>query len=398
MRKTVFIFGLILIITGVMLFWLTTPYKYVLEGTALLESGKVAKAVKIVEEGVKKYPTNSKLNFLLARGYLHLGETEQANKTLLLKDTINTLKSSKELQNFLVDISRANHRVGNVKLSRSFAYKYLENHNEDEISKKIVENYISIGEVLPEKSVLLWEKAYNIAYALRETELKESLKALLLPRYFEIVNGLKAKKDFDEAINILNKAKLIGKNAETNFQEALLYADIGKLDQAQNQFEEAIQLDPENENYKIAYANLLKDEALMTKEQVKKEEYLGKIELLLNDLKDNVRKASVLNKIMNLNAKYKILNANLKMAKIGEYVYPTLVFRIKPVSDIKLKKYKIIFLDKNNTWLDVYESQITDDDIDKLIEVTSKNPASENNVISAKLFLNDELVKEYTTK
>lgn len=396
MRKTVFIFGLILIITGALLFWLTTPDKYVLEGSTLLESGKVAKAVKILEEGVKKYPANSKLNFLLARGYLHLGEIEQANKTLLLKDTINTLKNSKELQNFLVDLSKANHRVGNVKLSRSFAYKYLENHNEDETSKKIVENYISIGEVLPEKSVLLWEKAYNIAYALRETELKESLKALLLPRYFEIVNGLKAKKDFNEAVNVLKKAKLIGKNAETNFQEALLYADIGKTEQAQNQFEEAIQLDPENDNYKIAYANLLKDEALMAKEQVKKEEYLEKIELLLNDVKDNVRKASVLNKIMNLNSKYKILNASLKMGKIGEYLYPTLIFRIKPVSDTPLKKYKIIFLDQNNTWLDVYESPITDDEIDKLIEVTSKNPISESSVISAKLFLNDELVKEYT--
>ena len=99
---------------------------------------------------------------------------------------------------------------------------------------------------------------------------------------------------------------------------------------------------------------------------------------------------------MNLNSKYKIVNASLKMGKIGEYLYPTLTFRIKPVSDIPLKKYKIIFLDQKNTWLDVYESPITDDEIDKLIEVTSKNPASENSVISAKLFLNDELVKEYS--
>ena len=113
---------------------------------------------------------------------------------------------------------------------------------------------------------------------------------------------------------------------------------------------------------------------------------------------DDPRKSTLLNKIINLNVKYKVINDNLKITNVGDYLYPSLAFKIKPVSDAVLKKYRIVFLDENKKQLDLYEAPITESEINQTIEVTSRNPVNNASLVNAKLFVNDEFVKEYTNK
>lgn len=399
MRKIVFICGFLLLIIGILTsFWLNTPSKYIFESNAQLSSSKAAKAIKILEEGAKRYPDNCKITFSLAKAYLSLGETEQANKIILSKKNVWLLKNNKEFQNFLVDLSEANHRINNTKLSHYFGKQYLDNHNSYEVSRKIVKNYICLGQVLPESSTEIWEKAYNISSALKERELKESIKALLLPKYIELVEDLRLKNKYEEALSVLSKARILGKNGELDLQEAIIFAELGKIDLAEQKFEEALQLNPDNDNFKIAYVNALKKEALKTKDPLKKDAYFEKIKLLLVSGGDDPRKSTLLNKIINLNAKYKVINDNLKITNVGDYLYPSLAFKIKPVSDAVLKKYRIVFLDENKKQLDLYEAPITGSEINQIIEVISRNPVNNASLVNAKLFVNDEFVKEYSNK
>ncbi|MBI3590737.1 MAG: tetratricopeptide repeat protein [Candidatus Melainabacteria bacterium] len=398
MKKDALIFGFLLFVLGGSVFLLNTPSRYLLESNAYLTNGKVARAVTLLESGLKKYPDNSKIVYSLAKAYLLLGETEQANKTMLTKYKTEKFKTSKTLQDFFVELSEANHRLGNNKYARLFGEKYLSNENPNEVSKRVVKNYICIGQVFPERSVELWERAYNVASALKNSELKESVKALLMPKYLQLAQDLKSIKSFDEALNILQKAKILGKNAEVNYQEALIYSELGKINLSQKNFEEALQIEPDNDNYKIAYANALKNAAIKTHEQDKRTEYLSKIKLLLVDGQEDPRKASILNKIMYLNAKYKITNDNFKLTMVGDFFYPSIVFKIKPVSDISLKKYKVIFFDGSKSELDTYEAPVTEGDLEQTIEVTCRNPVDTGNLINAKIFLNDEFVKEYSNK
>ena len=398
MKKIILILGFLLLIAGLLLWRLNTPYRYLVESKAQMTSGKVAKAIETLEEAQKKYPNDCKINFALAKAYLSSGDIEQANKLVLRKGTLQVLKQYKDFQNFLVDLSEANQHLGNESNARFFSKQYLSYHDTGEVSKKRVRNYICIGQILQDNSVELWEKAYNIANALKEQELKESLKALLLPRYFQAVEDLRQEKKYNEALEILNNAKAIGVNAEVNYLEALTYNDLGKIDLAQRQFEEAIQLEPGNDDYKVSYANALKKAAFSTNDAAKKTEYFEKIKLLLGNNKDNPRIVSILNKIISLNAKYKITNADLQLTMIGDYSYPSLRFKIKPVSDVSLKKYKIVFLDENKNPLDIYEAPVTEEEIDQLLEVTSRNPINDTDLVNAKLFVNGEFVKEYTNK
>ena len=143
---------------------------------------------------------------------------------------------------------------------------------------------------------------------------------------------------------------------------------------------------------------MLKDAAIASKNQNNKTEYLEKVKLLLSSIEDNPKKTTLLNKILYLNKKYKISDANLMLAMIGDYSYPSLAFKIKPVSDTVLEKYKIIFLEKDKKWVDVYEADINNSDLDQIIEVTSRNPVNDTAYINAKLYLNNEFVSEYTNK
>lgn len=399
MKKIVFICGFLLLTTGVLTsFWLNTPSRFIFESNAELSSGKAAKAIKILEEGLKKYPDDYRITFSLAKAYLSLGEIERSSNILLSKKNVWLLKGDKEFQNFLVDLAESNHRINNTKYSRYFGKQYLISHNPNKVSKKLIKNYIRIGQFLPENSVEIWERAYNISHTLKEKELKESIKALLLPKYIELVESLRLKNKYQDALSVLSKAKILGNNAEVNLHEGIILAELGKIDLAEEKFEEALQLEPDNDNHKIAYANALKKEALKTKDPIKKDAYFEKIKLLLVSGNDDPRKINLLNKIINLNAKYKVINDNLKISNVGDYLYPSLVFKIKPVSDTTLKKYRIVFLDENKKQLDIYEAQITDNEINQIIEVTSRNPVNDASLVNAKLFVNDEFVKEYTNK
>ena len=394
MKKPLFIFGLVLFILGVLFFLFNTSFKYIFQSNAYLKSSKVAKAIELLEEGSKKYPTNNKIKFLLSRAYLLSGETELANKTILSKETIEALKQYSDFQDFLVELSEANYHLGNGKHAAYFANQYLSVNKKFKLSKKTVKNLLVAGQVLPDKSVELWETAYNIAHALKRPELKESLKALLLPKYLQIVENLKSEKNYDEALSVLNKAKVLGKSAEVNYELAKIYTELGKAEQFQKCYEEAIQLEPENDEYKIAYANALKKAALSIKDKIKRDEYFEKIKLLLAN-EDDPRKISILKKIINLNAKYKITHTNLKLTMIGDYLYPSLLFQIEPVSDVSLKNYKVIFLDENQAQLDIYEAPIAAEELKHPIEVISRNPIEKSNLVDAKLFVNNEFVKEY---
>lgn len=398
MKKITLIFGFLLIVLGGLVLAFNTPSRYLLESNADLNSGKAARAIEVLESGLRKFPNDYKIIFALARAYLVLGETEPVNKIMFTYKTPKEFKESKIFQDFLIDLSEANYRYGNKKHAALFAKKYLEYQNKNEVSKRVVKNYISIGQILPDKSVELWEKAYNIAHAHRQSELMETIKALLMPKYFQIAEAFKVDKKYEDSLNTLEKGRILGKNAELNYQEALIYSELGKIDLSCREFEEALQVDPENDNYKIAYANLLKDAALKTKDESKKTQYFEKIKLLLADGEDDPRKATILNKVMNLNAKYKIVNDDLKLITVEDFVYPSLKFKIKPISDTVLKKYKVVFSDESKNQLDVYEAPVTDNDIEQVIEVTSKTPIASGNLITAKIFLNDEFVKEYKNK
>lgn len=399
MKKVSFIFGFLLLVVSALVLFSSTSNRYLVEGRTNLSSGKVAKAVEVLSEGLKKYPENKEISFTLAKALLLSGEVEKASELVIEKRILNTLKKNSSFQNFLVDLSEGNYRQGNEKYARMFGNEYLKCHDASEVSKKIVKNYIRIGQVLPEKSTGLWERAYNVANALKENELKETIRALLLPKYFQLAEELRLKKQYKEALDVLHKGEIIGKNADINYQEALIQGELGKIKLAQKLFEEAIQLEPTNTNYKIAYADTLKKAAAKTKDETIKKEYLEKAKLLLTGIDENLQKPNLLNKIINLNAKYKILKANLDLVLVGDYYYPVFEFKIKPVSNTLLRNYKVVFIDENKKKeLDAYEAPITRGDLNQLIEITCRNPVPEGNATAAKLLINNEFAGEYTSK
>ena len=397
MKKFSLLFGALLVVVGLIFSFIDTPFKYLFQANANLRGGKVARAVKLLEEGYKRYPHNYKITFALAKAYHLAGETELANKTIFSQKTIDTLKCDKDFRDFLVDLSDANHNFGNEQFAKFFAIQYLACQKNPEPSQKTVKNLLRVGQRIPERSIELWEKGFNIAHAINETELKENFKALLLPKYFQIAEDFKEQKRYKDALETLDRVMALGKCAEVNFEQAKLYIELGKIDQAQKFFEDAIQLEPENDDYKIAYATALKNIALKTNDKAKRNEHFEKIKLLLSG-DDNLAKASLLKKIINLNAKYKIIDSSLTLKHIGDYLYPSLVFKIEPVSDIEIKTYKVIFLNKDKKELDAYEAPLTHDELNQVIEVTCKNPVESDNLVIAKIFVNNEFVKEYTIK
>lgn len=397
LKKIVLILSFTLML-GLFIIWLFLPSRYLLTSSAELSSGRVANAVNILEKGYEKYPDNTDICFNLAKAYLQVGEVELANEIVFSKKSQFRLMKKSAYYDFLVNLAESNYQLGNQKTAKLFAMKYLEYEQNKKPSKWIAKNLISLGKILPEMSIELWEKAFNISYALKDSELKESIKALLLPKYFQHAEDLKLQKKYLEALSALKKSEIVGKNAEIDFREAVIYHELMETDLTQEKFEEAIQLDPNNDNYKISYSVALKDIALATKDKAIKNEYFEKIKLLLSSVEDSPRKISLLNKIINLNAKYKITNVKLKVTKLGDFFYPSLVFKIDPISDTILQKYKIVFSDVGQNTIDEYESPITNEDIKQEIEVICRNPVDSGNLVSAKVFVNDEFIKEFTNK
>lgn len=394
MKNITFIFGLFLVILGGSYFIFKTPYGYLIESNANLSSGKAARSINILEDALRKYPNNDKIIFALSKSYLSSGETEQASK-ILRKKTRKILKDNKDFQDFLVALSKSNLKVGNKKYAKLFGIEYLENQAHDEVSVRVVNNYIHIADVFPKKTVELLEKAYNIATDLKQLELIEQLKALLLPKYIKLANDLRLISKYKESLNVLRKAEDLGKNAELSCQQALLYSDLGNIKLAHKKFEEALQLEPDNNSYKLTYANFLKDLALHTEDKSRKNEYFEKVELLLAGGPDNPEKTNLLNKLMILNPKYKIIDFNLKITSEMDYFYPSLSFKIKLLSDFLPKKYRILFLDNNENQLDDHEDSIESGSVEEQIEFTSEKPIGDISQITARLFLDNELVKEY---
>ena len=394
MRKIFLLLGVFLCLVGLFVSVFDTPYKFLFQSNAYISSGKVAKALKLLETGYQRFPKDQKIAFSLAKVYFLSGETEIANKILISSKVYKTIKGNQELKNFLADIAESNYTLGNKKYAELFAREYLSyktNYRENSTTAK---NLIRIGKILSSDSEEIWEEAFNIAHALKKQEIKDSIKALLLPRYLERINYFKKEKQYQKALKVFERAKVLGPCPEVSFQEAKLLIELKRYDDAQKKFEEALQLAPENDEYKIYYAEALRKLALANEKE--KDVYYGKIKLLLAGDEDP-RKISILKKIMNLNAKYKIKETNFFMKQIGDYLYPSLVFKIEPVSDVELRRFKVVFFNAAQIVQDTYESPVTENEFNQIIEVTSKQPLeNKNNIASAQLFLNDDLVKEFT--
>jgi len=397
MKNLGILFGFILILFSGFVFWTGTPYRYLMEGSTDLTSGKVAKAIETLNDGLNHYPDNDEIAFLLAKACLSSGEYEDANKVVKDKQLFVSLKGNKEFQDFLVDLAEANQRAGDLKLASFFAKKYL-SIQPDESSKRLVKNQIKIGQILTDETeaVKIWEGAFNVAAALKENELKESLRGLLMPKYLQLVKDLRAEKKNEDALDVLERAEVLGKNAEVTFQEALIYRDLEKIEIASKKFEEAIQIEDENDEYKIAYAEALEQAASKSDDKEKKKEYAERAKLLIGDGSTDQRKSSLLSKIINLNAKFKVQDGAIKVSRVGDFLYPTISFKIDQVSDIEIRSYRVIFFE-GSSQIDIYESSITQEELNQLIEVTSRNPISENKEVSARLFLNKEFIAEFKT-
>ncbi len=388
--------GLIILIVGGFVFWSGTPSRYITEGSTDLSSGKVAKAIETLNEGLNRYPDDEQIIFLLAKAYLLTGEVEDVNKVITEKKLYNILSGKEDFQDFLVDLAEANHRSGNVKSAIFFANKYISLQPKDEASKRVVKNLIRVGQILPEESVKIWENAFNIASALHDSESKESLKALLLPKYLQIAKDFHLEGKYDEAIDILDRAKVVGKSAEVCFQEALVYKDLKKFELSAKKFEEAISLQEDNEDYKIAYAEAIEEALKNTDDKEKKQEYSERIKLLIGSDSTNPKGLTLLNKIINLNAKFKLGDSKIVVSMVGEFYYPTVSFKINQVSDIPLRNYRIIFFEGNGQ-NDIYETAASGDELNQPIEVTSKNPVTKDSDVSARIFLNKEYLTEIKT-
>lgn len=398
MRNLNWIFGLLLIVGGLLYFYLDSPFRYIFESNANLNSGKVAKAAKILETALSKFPNDHSVACNLAKSYYQLGDAEKASKFIVDKKLLQNYNGNENFLNLLVDLAEANKLAGYDKYAKLFGNFYLDNHEPKKFSRKLVEHYIRLGTVLPDKSLDLWEKGYLVASRMKAQDLKETLKGLLIPGYLKVSGKLKREKKYEEALQVLNKAVKYGENAEISFQKGILYSETGNIEKAQSELEEAIQLRSEDTSYKLAYAKVLNEAAVKTKDITKRSEYYEKIKLLLSGDKENSQKVSFLNKVVSLSARYNLTNTNLKITLVGNFVYPSFSFKVNPLNNFLLKKYKIVFLDNSKNLIDVYESPFNESDVNQLIEVTSKTPVLSGELISAKLFLNDNLAKEVTAR
>ena len=395
MRKLLLLIGIILLSVGVFFGVLDNPFKYLIQSKTYIRSGKVARAIEVLEEGRKEFPGDRNIALELVKVYYLAGEIQQANKNLIaLEKLFKEFKNKQDFRSLLVELAEANHNAGDEKYARYFALQYLAFEDKKELSLKKARQLASIGQILDDRSVDLWEEAYSIAHAAKASELKQGIKALLLPEYLKITEESFKKKNYEKALEILNKAEVLGKNAAVNFRKARLYDYLGNYSKAQEYFEEAIQLDQDNNDYKILYADSLRRAALKIPDKRQQESLLEKAKLLLVG-NDDPRNVSLLNKILNLHSKYKVVESMFELQMIGEYLYPSLVFKILPVSEIELKKYKVVFVDGANSIVDEHEDVISNNELNQLLELTSKVPISEGAAVSARLYLNNELIREY---
>ena len=395
MRKLLLLIGIILLLISLFFGVLDNPYKYLIQSKAYIRSGKVAKAIEILEKGKRNFPDDKNVALELVRAYCLAGEIQLADeKIIVLQKSFDKYKNNQDFRNLLVDLAEANYNAGEGKYARYFARQYLKYEDRNELSLKKARQLTRLGQILDDDSIDLWERAYNISHAAKALELKQGIKALLLPKYLKISEEFARMKKYDKVLEVLNKAEVLGKSAAVNFRKAKLYDYLGNLSEAQEYFDEAVQLEQDNNNYKIAYADFLRRAAQKTSDKRKQESLIEKAKLLLVG-NDDPRNVTLLNKILNLHSKYKVVDSMFELQMIGEYLYPSLIFKILPVSDVELKKYKVTFVDGANSIVDEHEDVISNNELNQLLELTSKVPVSDGAAITARLYLNNELIKEY---
>lgn len=397
MKKKLIILATLITLCFLLFLWINSPERYLLQGKADLKRDKVAKAVKNFKEGLNKFPDNTQLGYYLTKSYLLLDEVEKANEVFFEKRLNETLKEKKELDDLIIALSEKNKKIGDKELSEDLAKEYLKNENQEEISRRIVHNHIRVGLLLPERSLELWEKGYKISNLKNYEDDKKVLTSLLLPAYLKKSEYYFESANYDEALSLLNQAENIGKNGRINFTKAKIYNKLGHFNLAQEQYDQALELDPNNDNYKIEYSKALKNESEKTRDHLKKEEYLEKIKLLLANSDDDPRKMSILSKIINSKSKFKVSDVQFSARAIEEYFYPEFKFKITPIAS-EVKKYKVVFLDETKNEIDLYEKEFSSEELNQIVEVIGKSPVASDKLIYARLFIDNELVKEYSIK
>lgn len=395
MKKILISVTIIFTLLLIFLFWFNTPFRYITFGEAEIKRDKIANAVRIFEQGVEKFPTNTMLIYCLAKSYLKLEEIEKANELVLDDRFYETFATNRLYKDFLIDLAEANKKFGNEDLAIMLAEEYLKNEDESLVSPRIINNYIRISQILDKKSLDLLEKSYNLAETTGAKNLKKRIITLLIPKYFELAEEYNLSESYESALTILNKIEFLNDSPRGHFEKGKIYFKLNKTNLAQTEFESAIDKDPTNDDYKIGYAQALEEAAKNTDDELKKKEFREKITLLLADDTNNSKKSDVLKKLMNFNSKFKISNVAVFLKEVGEGFYPTIEFQITELPDYTLEEYKVVFLNDNKETIDTYVSKITKDKLNQPIAVTSKNPIENDSLIYAKLYINNEFVKEY---
>ena len=390
MRIKLLSFGLVLLCIGIFLTWHNSSYRYIFQAKNEINYGQVANAVKTLTKSASLFPDNKKINFLLANAYLLTDEIEKANKLALNKEK---LEQDAEFKNFLIDLADANKRKGNQKLAVYFVNQYLQLQIQEKSVKNEIENLIRIGQIYPEKSIKMWEKAYKSALKLKKkNDFKSKITILLLPAYFEKAEYYLSNKNYEKAINIISSAETISKNPYISLLKAKALSKAGRFELAQSEFEKALQQDPNKSAFRKEYIKALEEAINKTSNENKRNIYRGKINILSSS--HSPSRANLITKIINFNAKYKITNGNLIYKIINENKYPSLAFKLSTLSDIPIKKFKVEFQDENEKLLDSFETNLKQNELNELIEVTCMCSTNDKSV-HAKLYINDTLAKEF---
>jgi hypothetical protein len=71
---------------------------------------------------------------------------------------------------------------------------------------------------------------------------------------------------------------------------------------------------------------------------------------------------------------------------------------VQALTEVPVKNYRIEFFDEGENSVDIYQSDFAEADTSQTVEVISKNPVKNTGEIMAKLYLNNEFVKEYSAK
>jgi len=395
MKRIILLIGLILLLIGSSMLWINSPYRYILESKAKLKSGKTASAIELLTEGLSRYQNNTELNLHLARAYLQLGKIEDANNLVEEKNVLVGVSLNNELLTFILELAIANQQNNNNLFAKDLANFYLKLIENKPVSLQIAKELIKLSSILQDKSEVILETALDIAGRYENNEAISEIKIALLPKYLTRAEDLLAKKQFDKALEILNTSEKLGKDSQVSLLKAKIFIQQGDINKSQTEFEDAIELNPNDTQIKIAYAEVLNNFSNKTTDKTKKVEYLEKASLLLNNTDTDILKSTIKRNLEILNTKFKITDGDLSIKTQGEFSFPILTFKIIPLQEINLKTYKVIFETIGKKQIDVIESIITKSDLNNIIEVQCTVPVSNDKLVYAKLLIDGKQVQEF---